>query len=67
MKQRVSVKERVDELVAEHGTYRAAGEAVGIDFSVLHRVAHGKKGVGKVILRRLGLDFKSATFTRLTS
>lgn len=62
----VTVPERVAELVAEHGSYRAAGAAVGIDFALLHKLALGKKRAGGVTLRTLGLDPSSGMFGRLT-
>jgi hypothetical protein len=54
--ERVTLCERVDELVREHGSLRAAARAVKIDHGYLQRLRDGeKKNPGRLTLRRLGL------------
>ena len=48
--------ERIAELVAEHGSYRAAAKAIGISSPYLHRVASGNKEAGDGLLKKLGLE-----------
>jgi hypothetical protein len=66
MTKRITVQERVAELVAKHGSYRAAAEVVMIDFAALHKLGTGKAGAGPKALRQLGLDRSGATYPRLT-
>ena len=52
----MQIKTRINELVAEHGNLRAAGEAVQIDHGYLSRLASGeKKNPSAETLDRLGL------------
>ncbi len=48
--------ERIAELVAKHGSYRAAAKAIGISSPYLHRVASGNKEAGDGLLKKLGLE-----------
>jgi hypothetical protein len=66
MHKRMTVKERVDQLVREHGSYALAGESIGMTRSRLWESATGKRGAGEVTLRALGLDPDSASFCLLT-
>lgn len=51
-----TIQERIAELVREHGSYRAAGQATGVEFTYLNRLAHGGKTlVSEDLCRRLGL------------
>ena len=47
--------ERIAELVAEHGSYRAAAEAIGVDYAYLHRVASGAQSASPALLSALGM------------
>lgn len=67
MKARVTVAERVAELVRQHGSYQAAGDAIGMDRTHLWKIANNRKGAGKVVLKTLGLDPGSASYCLLTS
>lgn len=67
MKQTVSVQERVAELVREHGSYRAAGEAVGVMYTYLHRMSKGCNTPPAHTLRKLGLEPGIPSFKRLQS
>lgn len=50
------MKERIDELVAKHGSLRAAARVLDIDHGYLSRLRDGSKGEpGAETLRRLGL------------
>lgn len=47
---------RIDCLVAEHGSLRKAGKAIGVDYAYLHRLRKGTKtDPGESVLKRLGL------------
>jgi hypothetical protein len=51
-----SVKERVAELLAEHGSYRAAADATKVDHAYLSRLLKGEKAhPSDTTLRKLGL------------
>jgi hypothetical protein len=53
---RVTLCERVDELVRQHGSLRAAARAVEIDSGYLARLRAGEKRTTSApMLRRLGL------------
>jgi hypothetical protein len=53
---RVTLCERVDELVRQHGSLRAAARAVEIDSGYLARLRAGeKRNPSAPMLRRLGL------------
>ena len=52
----VAIPERVAELIAQHGSLRAAALVLGVDAGYLSRLHSGeKKAPGKLLLRRLGL------------
>jgi hypothetical protein len=52
----VTVPKRLDELIAQHGTLRAAARVIEIDVGYLSRLRSGEKGKpGKDFLRRMGL------------
>ena len=58
MSKPITVQERVAELVREHGSYRAAGEATGVSFTQLHGLATGRAIVNHTrieTIRKLGL------------
>lgn len=46
---------RIAELLEIHGTYRAAGKAIGVSHSYLYRVHSGEKEAGDGLLAKLGL------------
>lgn len=48
--------DRIAALVREHGSYRAAAEAIGFTHSYLYRVEHGQKEAGEGLLEKLGLE-----------
>lgn len=51
-----SLKERIDELVASHGSLRAVSAALGVDHVYLHRLRKGqKKAPSDEVLKKLGL------------
>lgn len=66
MARRITVQERVAELVREHGSYQLAGNVVGMTRTRLWEIATGRRGAGSVSLRALGLDPDSAVYARLT-
>jgi len=67
MKRRVTVPERVAELVRDHGGVRQAARACGIGHVTLHRLAVGTNLLPqRDTLARLGLREDSATFELLT-
>lgn len=49
------LRERILELVERHGSYRAAGYALGIEHSHLWRMARGEKEPTAATARKLGL------------
>ncbi len=50
---------RIIEVVREHGSYRAAGKALGIDYVYLCRMKHGLRlNPSDDALRKLGLEMK---------
>jgi transcriptional regulator with XRE-family HTH domain len=52
----MSLQQRVKQLIAEHGTLRAAARAVSVDVSYLSRLEHGEKfNPSEDILARMGL------------
>lgn len=52
----MTLADRIDELIAKHGSLRAAARAIDIDHGYLSRLATGDKvRPGKTILRRLGV------------
>ena len=52
----MTLKERIDELVAQHGSLRAVSRVTGIDAGYLSRLRTGEKASpNKDKLRRLGL------------
>lgn len=62
----MTLADRVEELVAQHGSLRAAGRAVQIDPGYLSRLRSGEKvRPEKAILRRMGLR-RLVTYERLT-
>lgn len=63
----VTVRERVAELVRQHGSYRKAADATGTLPGSLHHMETGRKFPRRDLLERIGLDADSATFRRLTS
>ena len=51
-----AIKIRIEALVTKHGSYRAAGEAVGIDHAYLQRLWEGEKtNPSEAVLQKLGL------------
>jgi len=51
----VQIKDRIDALVAKHGSLRAVGLVLGVDHSHLHRIRSGEKVPSQVMARKLGL------------
>jgi hypothetical protein len=52
----VAIKDRVAELIAQHGSLRAAGRAIMVDHAYLSRLASGEKiSPTKNALKRMGL------------
>lgn len=51
----VTLLERVTELVDEHGSYRAAADALGTDHAYLWRIQRGDKEPSDEMLGRMGL------------
>lgn len=52
----ITLKQRVAELIKQHGTLRAAARAIQIDVSYLSRIEHGEKdNPSDLTLRRMGL------------
>lgn len=52
----ITLKQRVKELIQQHGTLRAAARAIQIDVSYLSRIEHGEKdNPSDLTLRRMGL------------
>lgn len=55
MAHKTELQKRIDTLVAEHGTLRAAGEALKIDHTLLWRIQVGKRsGASAETLKKLG-------------
>lgn len=65
MKKRITVKERVAELVREHGSWRLAADAVGLDSAHLYKIGTRQKRPGDKALRSIGLAPETQTFERL--
>lgn len=60
----VSLPDRVAELIARHGSLRAAARVLDCDAGYLARLAAGEKTApGKILLRRMGLR-RIVTFER---
>lgn len=52
----ITLKQRVAELIQQHGTLRAAARAIQIDVSYLSRLEYGEKdNPSELMLRRMGL------------
>ncbi len=52
----VTLKERIEELVEQHGSLRAAARVIEIDAGYLCRLANGEKvRPGKDFLRKMGI------------
>lgn len=52
----VTVSDHAASLILEHGSVRAAANAVGVDHAYLHKLAMGAKwNPSKATLRKLGL------------
>ena len=52
-----AIEQRIEELVREHGSFRAASKAVDISFPYLCRLKCGYKGnPSDEVLRKLGLE-----------
>lgn len=52
----VTLRQRIDELVAQHGTLRAVARVLMTDAAYLHRLRTGEKTEpGDPLLRRMGL------------
>lgn len=52
----VTLKERIDELIAKHGTLRASARALEVDAGYLSRLRYGEKDTpGETLLTRMGL------------
>lgn len=55
MAHKTELQKRIDTLVKEHGTLRAAGEALKIDHSLLWRIQVGRRsGASDETLKKLG-------------
>lgn len=53
------LEKRIIEVVREHGSYRAAGNALGINYVYLCRMKHGARlNPSDDALRKLGLEMK---------
>lgn len=52
----MTLQDRVNQLVATHGSYRAAARVLQVDQGYLYRLGDGKaKSPGVALLRRMGL------------
>lgn len=52
----MTLAQRIDELVKQHGSLRAAAAVLKVDPGYLSRLASGEKArPGKILLRRMGL------------
>jgi siroheme synthase (precorrin-2 oxidase/ferrochelatase) len=52
----ITLRERIDELIAQHGTLRATARVLMTDCGYLHRLRSGEKTEpGDPLLRRMGL------------
>lgn len=61
----MTLAERIEELVQQHGSLRAAARAVQMDVGYLWRLRDGEKAKpGAIVLRRLGLK-KVVTYERI--
>lgn len=54
--------QKLQNIVAQAGNYRRAGEWLKIDHAYLYRVIHGKKRPGKKLLAALGLREESRIY-----
>lgn len=62
----ITASQRVAELVAEHGSLRKAGAAVGIDHAFLWKISNGQKLAKGDTLARLGLrETVTITYERI--
>ena len=52
----MTLADRVAQLVAQHGSYRAAGKALGMNHVYLYRIAHSKRGPSADALAKMGLE-----------
>lgn len=53
------LEQRIIEVVREHGSYRAAGKAIGINYVYLCRMKHGMRiNPSDDALRKLGLEMR---------
>jgi hypothetical protein len=56
MSEVITLRQRIDELIAQHGTLRATASVLMTDCSYLHRLRSGEKTKpGDDLLRRMGL------------
>ncbi|MGE4243658.1 hypothetical protein [Ramlibacter sp.] len=56
MADHVTLRERIDELIAQHGTLRATARVLMTDCGYLHRLCSGEKTEpGDPLLHRMGL------------
>jgi hypothetical protein len=56
MSEVVTLRQRIDELIAQHGTLRATARVLMTDCGYLHRLRSGEKTEpGDPLLRRMGL------------
>lgn len=63
----MTLKERVQELVDQHESLRAAARAIQVDAGYLSRLANGEKSnPTKTILRKMGLA-REITYTKVNS
>ena len=60
----VTLAERVDELIAQHGSIRKAARVLEVDHAHLFRVKKGEKQPSDDLLRRMGLT-RHVHYTRL--
>jgi len=52
----VNLRQRIDELIEEHDTYRAIADATGVDICYLHKLRDGTKdNPSNATCERLGL------------
>ncbi len=59
------LQQRVQELVLQHGSVRAAGRVLEVDSAYLYRLGNGEKtDPGEKLLRRMGLR-RIVTYERL--
>lgn len=64
--ERIGVQARVAELMEQHGSYRAVGEAIGMAYTFVFKMHKGMvRSPRPEALRKLGLDPQSGSYKRL--